>query len=183
MESKNNDTATTKTTNTNEGSFYSCACGFKTDNLKEFRRHLISGKQEPGKHKSLRTRGRTKVATGEAEGITGRIDEVELKPPQLPETAPLIAETPTEQPVEETHPTPIQIQRGGDGSYRALIPEEVVGKGIPFKITLSVRTIAYYQIASTINPSLTLGDFIDHCVHDTFEGRGLSLGLVRIGGQ
>jgi hypothetical protein len=166
---------------TNE-EFYSCACGFQTDSLSDLRRHFITaGKKEPGKHKSLRTKGRTKVVAHEAEGVTGRIDEVEVKPLHLPETVLPTVETLAEQPAGEASPTPIQVQRGGDGSYRSLIPEEVVGRGIPFKITLSVRTIAYYQIASTINPSLTLGDFIDHCVHDTFEGRGLSLGLVKIG--
>jgi hypothetical protein len=152
---------------------YSCICGYKTESLPDFRRHLIiAGKQEPGRHKSSRTKGRTKVKDT-TEGISERLDETAFMPSPPPKA---------ELPSELTQSPSIQIERGGDGAYRALIPEEIVGKGIPFKVTLSVRTIAYYQIAAAINPGLSLGDFIDQCVHDTFEGRGLSLGLVKLGG-
>lgn len=42
---------------------YGCSCGFTTDDLGEFRRHLTSkGKVEKGKHKSL---GRVNLQTGE----------------------------------------------------------------------------------------------------------------------
>jgi len=191
---------------------YSCLCGYKTDSLSDFTHHLTSmGKKEKGKHKSMGTKpknprdvhtGRPKGAKAqqerpqkktqkETEGIVGRIEEAEFIPP-VPATSPtppLEAVAPPEpepedlQPeAEETRQVTIPIQRGGDGSYRALIPEEVVGRGIPFKVTLSVRTIAYFQIASSINPGLTIGDFIDQCVHDTFEGRGLSLGLIKLEG-
>jgi len=189
---------------------YSCLCGYKTDSLSDFSRHLTTmGKMEKGKHKSMGTKpknprdvhtGRPKGGKGqqekpktkkESEGVVGRIDEADFKPPKTPPAPPLETSAPLEvepeglepeSEAEETKQLTIPIQRGGDGAYRALIPEEVVGRGIPFKITLSVRTIAYFQIASSINPGLTIGDFVDQCVHDTFEGRGLSLGLIKLEG-
>jgi len=40
----------------NNEEFYRCSCGFKTDDLSEFRRHMLLGKAEPGTHKSLGTK-------------------------------------------------------------------------------------------------------------------------------
>lgn len=136
---------------------------------------------------------KSKPQSKEDEKVVERIEESAIKP-SAPPPAPISFPAPSEgneplpvvQPPQtqeaEGKPVTIQLQQGGDGSYRALIPEEVIGKGIPFKVTLSVRTLAYYQIASTINSRLSLGDFIDDCVQDTFEGRGLSLGLIKRGG-
>lgn len=59
------------------------------------------------------------------------------------------------------------------------IPENIVGLGLPITTKISVKTLALYQIASsTSEDKLSLGDFIDQCVDDFFEGRGMSLGLI-----
>jgi len=60
----------------------------------------------------------------------------------------------------------------------------IAGQGLTFSITISTKTLALYQIAASMQKEeLTLGDFIDTCVEDTYRGRGLDLGLVRIGGE
>ena len=180
---------------------YSCKCGFKTQSLADFRRHLTLSIKEKGKHKSLGTKPKAPVdvvppsrkakTTSKDGNIPRTFTDTTIKPekPELPPEVPEVSEEETPQttpppllPSQSLPPPPhITIEKGGNG-YRALIPQEVMGKGIPFEVTLSVKTVAYYQIASTIDPDLTMGDFIDHCVEDTFVGRGLTLGLVKIGG-
>lgn len=62
-------------------------------------------------------------------------------------------------------------------------PGMVAGQGLTFGITISTKTLMLYQIAASHQTDeLTLGDFIDTCVEDTYRGRGLDLGLVKIGG-
>lgn len=62
-------------------------------------------------------------------------------------------------------------------------PTMIAGQGLTFAITISTKTLMLYQIAaSRVEEELTLGDFIDVCVEDTYQGRGLDLGLVKIGG-
>ena len=69
-----------------------------------------------------------------------------------------------------------------DGKKRLQVM--VAGQGLTFAITVSTKTLALYQIAASMQEEeLTLGDFIDACVEDTYRGRGLDLGLVKIGGD
>jgi len=64
------------------------------------------------------------------------------------------------------------------------LPTVVAGQGLTFGITISTKTLMLYQIAaSSQDDELTLGDFIDACVEDTYQGRGIDLGLLRIGGK
>lgn len=63
-------------------------------------------------------------------------------------------------------------------------PTMVAGQGLTFAITISTKTLMLYQLAATYqDDELTLGDFIDTCVEDTYLGRGLDLGLVKTGGE
>ena len=60
-------------------------------------------------------------------------------------------------------------------------PGMIAGQGLTFAITISTKTLMLYQIAaSSQEEELTLGDFIDTCVEDTYRGRGLDLGLVQV---
>lgn len=70
----------------------------------------------------------------------------------------------------------------GDDHERRSIPEKVVGAGLPVTVNLSLKTLSFYEIAATIDPKLTLGDFLDACTEDFFQGRGKDLGLIQIGG-
>lgn len=64
------------------------------------------------------------------------------------------------------------------------LPRLVKGGGIEVKTELSVKTLAYYQLAATVaGNNLRLGDFLDYVTEDFFTGRGQSLGLVKIKGS
>ena len=137
-----------------------------------------------------KTLTKSKSAKSNREGtVVGRLDEAALKPsaPTSTPTPLLTPEGAQSLPVSEPSQgqkveAKSRVQERDNTFYPTLIPEEVVGRGIPFQVTLSVKTLAYYQIASTMNPSLSLGDFLDDCVDDTFRGRGLSLGLIKTAG-
>lgn len=65
------------------------------------------------------------------------------------------------------------------------IPAEIIGFGLPIKVSLSLKTLALYQIAATTSKNLggnnlSLGDFLDQCVEDFFVGRGSDLGLIKL---
>ncbi|MFC1968548.1 hypothetical protein ACFLVX_04080 [Chloroflexota bacterium] len=63
-------------------------------------------------------------------------------------------------------------------------PIIVHGVGLTVTVEISVKTLMLYQIAaSRQQDELTFGDFIDTCVEDFYLGRGLDLGLIRIGGK
>lgn len=82
----------------------------------------------------------------------------------------------------ETHePEEKKEGKPGDGKRPPML---VAGQGHTYVITISTKTVMFYQFAaSQIGEELNLGDFIDVCVEDTYKGRGLDLGLVKIGGQ
>ena len=62
-----------------------------------------------------------------------------------------------------------------------VIPTLVKGGGVPIRAEVSIGTLAYWEIAKTAaGNTLPLGDFLDICVRDFFEGRGQSLGLVKL---
>lgn len=69
----------------------------------------------------------------------------------------------------------------GKGDGKKGPPIMVAGQGLTFAITISTKTLALYQIAASgQDGDLTLGDFIDTCVEDTYRGRGLDIGLVKL---
>lgn len=75
----------------------------------------------------------------------------------------------------------IEIAGENEGEGPPTIPELVKGGGIPIKAEVSVKTLAYFQIAASIaGDNLPLGDFIDTVTEDFFRGRGQSLGLVKL---
>lgn len=114
-----------------------------------------------------------------------------LQPGVTPGSPPApLSEPPLEPQLSKTPETPalvVRVETPGTPALQpppretALIPEEIVGKGIQVKVTLSVSTLTLYQIASTMENDLLLGDFLDKCAQDTFEVRGYSLGLVKKG--
>lgn len=60
----------------------------------------------------------------------------------------------------------------------------VAGQGHTYIITISTKTVMFYQFAaSQIGEELTLGDFCDACVEDSYQARGLDLGMVKEGGK
>lgn len=70
----------------------------------------------------------------------------------------------------------------GDGHKTPMvIPQEVIGTGLRIGVTVALKTLSFYEIAHTLQPNLTLGDFIDQCVEDFFVGRGEDLGIIKIG--
>lgn len=71
----------------------------------------------------------------------------------------------------------------GKGNGQKGPPGMVAGQGLTFAITISTKTLMLYQIAAGKEEELTLGDFIDTCVEDTYRGRGFDLGLVKIAGE
>jgi len=72
----------------------------------------------------------------------------------------------------------------GEKPKEGTISADVVGLGIPISINISIKTLALYQIAaSSSGNNLDIGDFLDDCVADFFRGRGLDLGLVKLGGK
>ena len=68
----------------------------------------------------------------------------------------------------------------GDKEDVAAIPEEIIGSGFRIETTVSLKTLAFFEIAKTIDLKLTLGNFIDDCVVDFFTGRGKDFGLLDI---
>lgn len=91
--------------------------------------------------------------------------------------------TPGSEAIAESVGKPgIEIKLGEGDHEHPSIPEKVVGAGLPVTVTLSLKTLSFYEIAATVDPKLTLGDFLDTCAEDFFQGRGKDLGLIQIGG-
>lgn len=82
-----------------------------------------------------------------------------------------------------------KISNKGDGSSPAAkgrkLGTMVAGQGLQVAVTLSLKTLTLYQYAASLctKEALTLGDFIDTCVEDYYKGRGLDLGIIKIGGD
>jgi len=106
----------------------------------------------------------TKLETPLSKGeIMGGIDETKKSPPSEGK------ETEEAEEAEE-----------GEGKVPE-VPSLVKGGGIAVKIELSIKTLAYYQLAATVaGNNLSLGDFLDDVTEDFFSGRGESLGLVKL---
>ncbi len=64
------------------------------------------------------------------------------------------------------------------------VPSSIVGEGLTATVHISVKTLALYQIAAQMQgDGLSLGDFLDACVEDTFRGRSKDLGIINLGGS
>lgn len=89
----------------------------------------------------------------------------------------------SEDEPEETPPKDEEKSKtSGDGKKPP--PRMIAGQGLTFSITISTKTLMLYQIAAASQEEeLTIGDFLDACVEDTYQGRGLDLGLVKTGGN
>ncbi|MEE9316273.1 MAG: hypothetical protein V3U97_04095 [bacterium] len=48
------------------------------------------------------------------------------------------------------------------------------------EVTVSLKTLVFFELVHTIDPKVTLGDFIDDCVVDFFRGRGKDFGLLEV---
>lgn len=75
----------------------------------------------------------------------------------------------------------------GDGKKKNVaIPKSVADEGIMCNVRLSLHTLSLYKIANQSSVDITglplsLGDFLDDCVEDFYQGRGLALGLINLG--
>ena len=69
------------------------------------------------------------------------------------------------------------------------LPPVIAGQGLLTEVRLSIKTLALYEVAKSIQlgidpkKELTLGDFLDTCVEDFYQGRGMDLGLITAGGN
>lgn len=87
----------------------------------------------------------------------------------------------TEQPTKEVKLS--ESQKGTDGKkpQAAVVPTQGI---VVTSVEVSTKTYMLYQITAAKNESkVTFGDFVDACVEDAFQGRGLDLGFITIGGK
>lgn len=88
--------------------------------------------------------------------------------------------------IDETGKPPVgegkETEEAEEGEGKVLeVPSLVKGGGIAVRTELSIKTLAYYQMAATVaGNNLSLGDFLDYVTEDFFAGRGESLGLVKL---
>ncbi len=162
--------------------------------------HVPRGRHKDEQKAQLKKiKARTVLASGEAiGGYEEPVIEKEVKeifpenaddPPQndlgtsQPET-PVESETKPElKPELETSQepeSPVKPKYGDDHKELTAIPEEVIGAGLRIEVTVSLKTLAFFEVAHTIDPHLSLGDFIDDCVVDFFTGRGKDFGLLEV---
>lgn len=72
----------------------------------------------------------------------------------------------------------------GESSNVSPLAEIIHGFGLTVTVEISVKTLMLYQIAAArVDEPITLGEFFDDCVEDFYRGRGVDLGLIRIGGK
>jgi hypothetical protein len=143
---------------------YGCSCGFKTEDLREFRRHML-GKQHDSEnvHKSL---GRVDMLTGEV-----------IMPPWNERTP--------EQKSEAKHGRR-KKEKGGDGSSTAIKTTDVLAEAQQIKFVPRVYTADYTPIMRMAQdaavhywgwrPNMPLENFIDTCLYLFFKEKGITLG-------
>ena len=119
--------------------------------------------------------------------VTRRFEAEEEKPEvveELPEEELPKDETEeTQETQEETKTEKVRVLPvvTGEKPKEGTISADIVGLGIPISVNISIKTLALYQIASSISGNnLDLGDFLDDCAADWFKGRGMDLGLVKL---
>jgi len=129
------------------------------------------------KHGKREPKAEVTTALPKGESVGG-IDEVKGEVKEKPEELEEEEEIAEEKP--EVVKPEILIARE-EGEKEGVIPENIVGEGLNIKVRVSVKTLALYQIAYTAaGDNLSLGDFLDSCVEDFFQGRGQDLGLVKM---
>jgi len=111
-------------------------------------------------------------------------------PPPPPATPPqsdgrLVEEDPDDVDNEAGDPAVDSEKKPEKSKAEKEQPGEVVnGEGLRFAVTISVKTLMFYQYASSRSKyPLSFGDFVDACVEDAYMGRGYDLGLVKLGGN
>ena len=123
------------------------------------------------------------------EGVEDEAEEIEEQPETKPEAEP-------EKPKAQTEGVGVVSEvitpKGKDGKLEGAerkIATTIADDGIKCVVFLSLQTLALFKIASSTQAqydggnSLLLGDFIDTCVEDYFDGRGKKLGLIVSGGR
>lgn len=99
--------------------------------------------------------------------------------------------SPTDEGIEEGEEKPKRAGKEGvevPSDSKKKIPTSIVGEGLRVTVSLSVQTLALYQIAANAQAQhdgeeeLTMGDFLDTCAEDFFRVRGKKLGLIQKAG-
>ena len=117
----------------------------------------------------------------------GKEEEGEVKPeegePNTPEPFDDTLEPPDDTPEPPVKPEDKPGAKPGKDGPKPL-PTMVAGQSLTFAISISVKTLMLYQIAASMQEGeLTLGDFVDACVEDTYIVRGFDVGLIKTGGE
>ncbi len=88
------------------------------------------------------------------------------------------AEENEQQPADESK----HDEAKGSNGKKPLI-NVIPTAGLVFtSVEISAKTYMLWQLAKAQN-ECTFGDFVDSCVEDSFNGRGLDIGLLKIGGK
>jgi len=115
---------------------------------------------------------------GVSEDIEDLFEENEEEDDEEPRVPP---ETISEMPILGSGRPETPPNGGSTTQYAHVL---VPGQGLTFAVQISVKTLALYYFACTLQPNepLTLGDFFDACAEDFFVGRGKDLGMVKLNG-
>lgn len=129
--------------------------------------------KESQRKEKVAVKARTPLPGGEALGAISEVSEVKPREDKG-------------ESREEAEPKGTEVESKGDRvevkkGDKAL--GSVIGEGLWASVNISVKTLALYQLAASMqNDELTLGDFLDTCVEDTYRGRGMDLGLISLKG-
>ena len=135
-----------------------------------------AGKQE------IKSPARGKTALIEGETIKAISEVAEKKSKKLDEKPSETDEPEEKESGEESKEAEDESKREKDDMRQ--VPGSIVGEGLTATVHISVKTLALYQIAAQMQgDGLSLGDFLDACVEDTFRGRSKDLGIINLGGS
>jgi hypothetical protein len=134
-----------------------------------------AGKQE------IKSPARGKTALIEGETIKAISEVAEKKSKEKDEKSREMDE-PEEKSEEKSREA--EDESKGEKDDMRKVPSSIVGEGLTATVHISVKTLALYQIAAQMQgDGLSLGDFLDACVEDTFRGRSKDLGIINLGGS
>lgn len=134
-----------------------------------------AGKQE------IKSPARGKTALPEGETIKAISEVAEKKSKEKDEKSREMDE-PEEKSEEKSREA--EDESKGEKDDMRKVPGSIVGEGLTATVHISVKTLALYQIAAQMQgDGLSLGDFLDACVEDTFRGRSKDLGIINLGGS
>lgn len=125
---------------------------------------------------------------GESKERIKPMSELAMMPPQQEEVGDkALGEGEGEAKENEQQPTGAkkldESPKGTDGKkpQATVIPTQGL---VVTSVAISTKTYMLYQITAAKNEGeVTFGDFVDACVEDSFQGRGLDLGLLKVGGK